>query len=180
MAQVPATRQSQSRSMAPRNENPLDRLRRDFDAVFGRLAGGLFAPFEQDFEAIRLWDFDVNENDKEIIVRAEIPGFDEKELDVQLDRDVLTIKAEKEQKGNGHEEYRSYSRSVTLPPGINPEKVQATYTNGVLELHIPRAEGAQPKRISVQGQQGAAGQQGKQSQQATNQAGATASGKAQK
>lgn len=195
MAQVPATRQSQSRSMAPRTENPLDRLRRDFDMVFGRLAGGLLAPFEQDFETLRLWDFDVKENDKEIIVRAEIPGFEEKELDVQLDGDVLTIKAEKEQKGNGHEEYRSYFRSVTLPSGINPEKVQATYTNGVLELHIPRAEGTQPKHISVQGQQPATGQQGqqatskqaapasqggKQSQQPSNQTGATASEKAQK
>jgi len=46
--------------------------------------------------------------------------------------------------------YRSFYRSVTLPSAINTEKAQATYRNGVLELHIPRAEGAQPRHIKLQ------------------------------
>jgi HSP20 family protein len=60
--------------------------------------GGWLAPFEQNFGAMRMWDFDVKDNDQEIVVRAELPGFEANELDVQLNNDVLTIKAEKEQK----------------------------------------------------------------------------------
>jgi hypothetical protein len=87
---------------------------------------------------------------------------------------VLTIKAEKEQKGDRQEEYRSFFRAITLPPGLNLERTQATYRNGVLELHIPKAEEAQPKRIKVQPQ--AASQPGNQGQQtAASQAGGAGS-----
>jgi HSP20 family protein len=159
--------------LAARGEHPLERLHRDFDTLFGRLWGGALAPFDPEMEsAMRVWDFDVKENDKEIVVRAEVPGFEEKELDVQLNNGVLTIKGEKEQKDDGREEYRSFYRSVTLPDGINADKAQATYRNGVLELHIPRAEGTQPKHIQVQGQQAATGHQKQQAP--SNQAGAKA------
>jgi HSP20 family protein len=152
MAQVPA-RRNNGGHLAPRQEHPLQRLRGDFGALFDRLWRGWLAPFEQEFEPIRLWDFDVKETDQEILVRAEMPGFDEKELDVQLSDNVLTIKAEKEIKGDRQEEHRSFYRSMTLPSGINAEQVQATYRNGVLELHIPRAEGARPRRIQIQAEQ---------------------------
>jgi HSP20 family protein len=138
----------------------MGRLQQDFDTLINRLWSSWLAPFDQDAGSLRLWDFDVSENDKEYVVRAEVPGFEENELNVQFNNDVLTIKAEKEQKENGKEEYRSFYRSVVLPPGINADKAQATYRNGVLELHIPKAEGAQPKRINVQGQQGTTGQSG--------------------
>jgi HSP20 family protein len=137
-------------------------MRRDFNSLFDRLWNGWLVPFDQDLEPVRLWDFDVTENDKEIVVRAEIPGFEPNELDVQVNNDVLTIRAEKEQRDDRREEYRSFFRSVTLPSGIDAEHVQASYRNGVLELHIPRAEGAGPKRINVQGQQGEGGQQAQQ------------------
>jgi HSP20 family protein len=173
--------------LAARGGHPLERLRRDFGTLFDRLWSGWLAPFDQDFESMRVWDFDVTENDREIVVRAEVPGFEPNELDVQLNNNVLTIKAEKEQKGDGQEEYRSFYRSITLPPGVNADKAQATYRNGVLELHIPRAEGAQPKHIQVQGQQAASNQAGAAAPQAghpgrpaSNQAGATASEKAKK
>jgi len=179
MAQVPATRSNQGGRLAARREHPLQQLRRDFDALFGQLWGGGLTPFNQDREPIRLWDFDVKENDKEIVVRAEMPGFEENELDVQFSDNVLTIKAEKEQKGDQEEAYRSFYRSITMPPGVNADKAQATYQNGVLELHIPRAEGAQPRRIKIQGQQAAPAQpeqpasskqDGNPRQQAPNQA----------
>ncbi len=120
----------------------------------------------------------MKETDKEVVIRAEIPGFEENELDAQIDRDVLTIKAEHEKKDNGHEEYRTFVRSVALPAGIDAEHVQATYRNGVLELHIPRAEGSQPRHIKVQRQQDAlASQAGVQSNKL---AGAAASEKTKK
>ncbi len=158
MAQVPTTQRSNGGHAVARREHPLERLQRDFDTLFGRLWGGFMTPFQQEAETLRVWDFDIQENDKEIVVRAELPGFEEKEIDVQLNKDVLTIKAEKVQKGEQEREYRSFYRSVTLPSGINPEKAQATYRNGVLELHVPRDEEARPKRIQVQGDQGATGQ----------------------
>jgi hypothetical protein len=52
----------------------------------------------------------------------------------------------------GREEYRTYYRAITLPQGIKPENVQATYRNGVLELHNPKAKGSQPKQIKNQAQ----------------------------
>jgi HSP20 family protein len=179
MAQALATQKNAGGRLAPRRENPLERLHRDFDALFGRMWGGLLPPISEGSVSVRIWDFDVQETDKEIVIRAEIPGFEERELDVQINNEVLTIKAEKEQKEDGREERLSFFRSVPLPPGIDTEKVQATYRNGVLELHIPRAQGSQLKRIQVQGEQAAAGQQGQPtSKQATaGQAGATASQK---
>jgi len=150
MAQLPATRPAQGARPATRRDHPLLQLQRDFDSLFGRLWGGWLAP---DIETVRMWDFDVTENDKEIVIRAEMPGFEPNELDVQLTNNVLTIKAEKEQKGDRQEEYRSFYRTMTLPPGINADKVQASYQNGVLELHLPRAPEAMPKRIQIAGQQ---------------------------
>jgi len=155
MANELTPRSQQGGNLAPRREHPLQQLQRDFDRLFGRLWGGWL---DQDIEPMRVWDFDVKEKDNEILVRAEVPGFDENELDVQVNNNVLTIRAEKEQKGEEREEYRSFYRSITLPTGIEADKAQATYRNGVLEVHIPRAENAQPKRIKVQGNQGAIGQ----------------------
>src|SRR6267142_2003173 len=115
MAQVPATRANTGGRMAALSEHPLERLRHDFDTLFGRLVGGWVSPFDQHSGSIRVWDFDVTENDREIVVRAEMPGFEQNELDLQIDNDVLTIKAEKQQKSDGHDEYRSFFRAGTLP-----------------------------------------------------------------
>src|SRR5690242_5146218 len=142
MAQVPSTQRGQGGQMTPRREHPLMRLQRDFDNLFNSLWGGGLAPFDQEFGNMRIWDFNVKEDEKEIVVRAEMPGFEQNEIDVQINNDTLTIKAEKEQKGNGREEYRSFFRTITLPGGTNTEKAQATYRNGVLELHFPRSEEA--------------------------------------
>ena len=177
MAQLPASQRNQGGRLSTRREHPLERLQRDFDTLFSRLWGGWPAPVAQDLETLRVWDFDVSENDKEVVVRAELPGFEENEIEVQLNNDMLAIKAEKEQKGDGQQEYRSFFRAVTLPPGIDADKAQATYRNGVLELHLPKGEAAQARRIAVQGQQGTANQ----GQQATaNQTGGAGTSRSQK
>jgi HSP20 family protein len=115
---------------------------------------------EEDFGSRRFWDLDLEEGDNELLVRAEVPGFQPNELDVQLNNDVLTIKAEKKQEakegeaaGKSHERrYMRYERRITLPPGTNPEKAEAHYQNGVLELRIPRSEAAKGRRIQIAGQ----------------------------
>jgi HSP20 family protein len=134
----------------------MERIRQEFDDLFDRLFSNPFGLVAGDQGEHRFWDLDVSENDKELVVRAEVPGFDEKDLDVQMHNDVLTIHAEKRQEEKGERSFSSYTRSVQLPQGIDAEKAQATYRNGVLELHFPRPEGVRPRRIAV----GNAGQAG--------------------
>jgi HSP20 family protein len=134
-------------------EHPLERLRREFDDLFPRAWGGTLLPAGREGTESR-WDFDVKETDKEIVVRAEMPGFEPREIDVRLENDVLVIQAEKEEKKDDEERYLSFSRAVTLPPGIEAEQVGASYRNGVLELHIPRPAGSRARRITVQGEEG--------------------------
>jgi HSP20 family protein len=140
--------------MMQRSEHPLGRLRREFDTLFNRLWGGMLTPFEADIEPMRFWDFDMNESPDALNVRAEIPGFEPEELDIQINDNVLTIRAEKRQQEEGTQEYRRFFRSVTLPAGVSTEKVDATYRNGVLELRIPRSEESRARRISVKGDGG--------------------------
>jgi HSP20 family protein len=156
---------NQGRQMATRGSHPLERLRREFETLFGPM----WSPWEQETGEMRFWDFDVREGENEIMVRAEVPGFEPNELDVEMHNDTLTIKAEKQHTGDRGEEYRSFYRSISLPGGVDTEKAQATYRNGVLELHIPRAAGASPRRIQVQAEQG-----GGQPQQVSGQVGASA------
>jgi HSP20 family protein len=136
-------------------QHPLERFRQEFDNLFERFWQGAFAPMERGPEQERWWDLDVKQDDKEIVVRAEVPGFNEKDLDVQLTNDMLTIRAEKKQEAEGTQRYSSYARSVSLPPGIDASKAQATYRNGVLELHFPRPPEARGRRIPIGGAQAA-------------------------
>jgi HSP20 family protein len=160
MALVP--RRNERGSLTPwrGNQHPLDLFRQQFDSLFDNFFRGWPAPFGEGAESQRFWDFDVQEDDKEVVVRAEMPGFEENEMDVQVQSDVLTIKAEKQQQSEGQRSYRSFFRSVTLPPGVDAEQARATYRNGVLELHLPRQPQAAGKRIPVQGhgQQSTAGE----------------------
>lgn len=161
MAQHSNPKSTQGGSLT-RRERPyhsLDLFRHDMESLFDRFfGGGWLTPLAEEFSPMRGWGFDVDTTGREIVVRADIPGFEENELDVRLDNDVLTIQAEKEQKGDDRREYRRFFRQVTLPSGIDAEKVRADYRNGVLELHVPRPEGSQPKRIPVRGQSVADGQ----------------------
>ena len=145
--------------MTTGRSHPLAQLQDQFDALWDRIFSGWPMPAEQEFGSERFWDLDMEEGDNEVVVRAEIPGFEPSDLDVQINNDVLTIKAEKkqeteEQAGGRQRErrYAMYRRSMTLPAGTNPDKAEANYRSGVLELHIPRSKEAQGKRIPIQGQ----------------------------
>src|SRR5439155_17130755 len=103
----------------------------------------------------QFWDVDMEEKDKEIIVRAEAPGFDAKEFEVQASGNTLTIRAEhkegaeKKEGETGAWGFRRFERSLTLPSGVSADKAEAHYRNGVLELHLPRTEEARAHRIEV-------------------------------
>ncbi len=102
--------------------------------------------------------FDVSETDDEIRVKAELPGMDVENIDVNLTGNVLTVKGEKkeekEEKGeNTHRVERSFgtfSRSFSLPTEVDPDKVNASYKDGVLSLKMPKTEAGKKKNIKVQ------------------------------
>ena len=102
---------------------------------------------------------DVYEEKGQLVVKTELPGITEKDLEVTLEGDVLTIKAEKKkevtEEATHHTReryYGKYVRSMSLPSHVNGDKISAAFDNGVLELRIPKAEEAKPKRIEVKAQ----------------------------
>lgn len=98
---------------------------------------------------MRLWDFNVDETDNEMVVRAEMPGFRAEDINVEFQHDVLSISAERRDERNP-QEFRSYRRSITLT-GIDPERINASYRNGVLELRMPKSAQTSRRRIPVAG-----------------------------
>ena len=102
---------------------------------------------------------DVAEGDKDVVVRAELPGLDDKDFEVTLAGDVLTIKGEKkaeheEKNGDTHymeRRFGSFSRAVRLPFEVNDETVDAKYDKGVLTIRVPKPADAQKavRRIEV-------------------------------
>jgi len=140
------TRESEG-ALAPQTEDPVRRMRAEFDALFDRFFAGWPAPLTEEGWG-HGWGLDVKEEGKDVVVRADAPGFEAGDFDVQVANDVLTIKAERKEEKEGHVE-RRLVRSLTLPAGVLADKVEARYRNGVLELRLPRAEEAAGKRIEV-------------------------------
>jgi HSP20 family protein len=100
---------------------------------------------------------DVYETDQEVVVRTAVPGARPEDLDITVMGDTLTIKCQTEEDPEvKNEQYirremhcGAFSRSVTLPSGLEPDKAEATFEAGVLTLTIPKAEEIQPKIIPV-------------------------------
>jgi len=101
---------------------------------------------------------DIVDNEKEIKVSVELPGLDEKDIDVSLSRDTLTISGEKQQekedKGKNYyrmeRSYGSFKRTISIPCDIKTEAIDATFKNGVLSIVLPKAtEGQCRQKITV-------------------------------
>jgi HSP20 family protein len=100
---------------------------------------------------------DVWETDKEIVLSFDLPGIPEDKIAVELEDNVLTVSGEREriQEHSNDRFYRferrygSFSRSVTLPTGVNEDSIQADYSDGVLEVRVPKPEEQKPKRIQI-------------------------------
>lgn len=135
----------------------LDAFRAEMDRMFDRFLGGDW-PFTR-AGGLGNWlpTVDVTETDREVTVRAEVPGLDPDDLDISVIGQVLTISGEKkessEKKGEDyyHSERRfgSFRRSVSLPASVDSEKVSAKHKNGVVTIVLPKVESERPKRIPV-------------------------------
>ena len=115
---------------------------------------------------MRRWmpPMDLVESGEDFVLRADLPGMSEEDVKIELEDSTLTIsgerKAEHEAQGEGF--YRAeratgaFSRSLTLPKGIDPEAVSARFDRGVLEVRIPKPAERKPRRISIGGSEPAA------------------------
>lgn len=150
------TSKDDERMLTAAKSHPPASLQEEFDTMFDRFLNRWPFPWSEGLTP-RSWDLDLEEREEELVVKAEVPGFEPEEIDVQISGQMLTIKAEKkhERKTNGKENvyeersYRCYHQSVQLPVGAKPDQVDAKYRNGILELHIPRSEETRLKRIPV-------------------------------
>ena len=128
-------------------------FRRDIDDLVERFFGQEPAFGRSVFGRTFMPVVDIAENENDIIVKAEIPGMEQKDLDVNLAGDLLTIKgekkAEKEDTGKDYTyretSYGAFNRSVSLPDGLNVDKAEAHFKNGILTISVPRLEEVQAK-----------------------------------
>jgi HSP20 family protein len=141
-------------------ESPLAALRNEMDRIFDSYIREPFGSIEWPgfLGGERGWPaVDVSESEKEITIRAELPGVDPNELDVSVTNNQVVIGGEKKEtqetkeKGYYHSEarYGSFRRVIPLPEGADSEKVDAQYAHGVLTLKIAKIPAVAAKRIEI-------------------------------
>jgi len=136
-------------------ESPLARFPEAFESVFDRFLTSW--PVMETPEWPNRWDVTMEENETEMLVRMEVPGFEPAEVKVELVGDQLTVEAEHREPAEAAAKTETETRServrmrrmLALPPGIDREHVEATYRNGILEIHLPREPEAVGRRIEV-------------------------------
>jgi len=133
-------------------DEEMDEMLDRFERVFGM-------PMRRALVETRGWGPLVEMVDKEdeILLKVELPGVKKGDIRVSVTGDVLTLEGERKQEAEVKEEdyyccersYGKFYREITLPAGINREKISSEYKDGVLEIHMPKAEEAKPKEIEI-------------------------------
>lgn len=141
------------RFMARSPIREIARLEREMDEMMGRMPAWPWGELERG----RAPAVDMIDHDDEIVLRADLPGLDEKDIEVRVQDNTLTIQGErKEEKEEKKEDYdcseRAYGafmRSLTLPASVDASKIKATFKKGVLEVHLPKAKEAKGTKIEI-------------------------------
>jgi HSP20 family protein len=128
---------------ARRSGDPLSLFRSEFDSLFDRFFRGWTGPEMKGVE--------LEETDKEMLMRMDAPGFEAKDFAIHVTGDTVKVVAEHREGEDGKKAHRRLEEYVTLPVPTDPEKVEASYRNGVLELKFAKTEAALGKRIEVKG-----------------------------
>jgi HSP20 family protein len=133
----------------------INRLRREMDDIFNRIFG------ETPLSKIGFgrWQplVDISETDTHLIVKAELPGIDAKDVDISITGDRLTIKGEKQQEKEEKEEnyyrseryYGAYQRVIDLPASVEEDKTEASFDKGILTITLPKVEKIKKKKIKI-------------------------------
>jgi len=131
-------------------------MNRMFDNFFGRTTS--LMPFQENLSD---WEFgppvDIYEDDQRLTFKVEVPGIDEKDIKVEVENNVLTVRGERKLEKNIKEEnfrrmerhYGAFSRSFALPSTVDPAKIEANYSHGVLAIQMPKRNEARAKQIKV-------------------------------
>jgi HSP20 family protein len=137
--------------------NDMMSLRNRFNRIF---EGSMF-PMTADNDVMSKFNWnpavDVYDTDNTVVIKAELPGIDKKDLSIDVNGRVLTLKGErsgdnevKEEKYYRKERFHGkFERSFTLPDDTDPEKIQAEFKDGVLKIEVPKPEEKKPKQITV-------------------------------
>jgi len=134
-----------------REEEPFHSMQKELEKLFN------LAPFEK-LENSFVPKIDVKETQKDIQVSAELPGMDEKDIDVSLHEGTLIVKGEKKSETENEKDgyhriersYGSFYRSIDLPEGIEEDKIKANYKKGVLKVVLPKNAKAQKKQKKIE------------------------------
>jgi HSP20 family protein len=124
-----------------------------------RLFNSFFTPSFANGAALRRWvpAMDLVEKEGQYVLRADLPGLSESDVNIEFDKNVLTIsgerKSEQESRKAGYyrveRSYGSFRRSLTLPEGVDPEAINATFENGVLEVTVPKPEQHTARKVQI-------------------------------
>ena len=127
-------------------------LHREIDRLFSEFAQGMGQG-----GAKIIPNIEISETDKAIEVSAEMPGLERKDVEISIEDDTLTIRGEKKIEENKNDKnvqlsersYGMFLRVLQLPAGIDPSSVQATMSNGVLKIIVPKPAKSEPKKIEI-------------------------------
>jgi HSP20 family protein len=144
------------RGVTRATSNPFSALQQEIDRLFEGFSRG-FTGFAGFPSRELMPSMDLSETDKEIEISAELPGLEEKDIQLNVSDNVLTIRGEKknereETKKDYHlieRSYGSFTRSVQLPDGVNADNIKAVMSKGVLKVTVPKPAPAQTKKIDI-------------------------------
>ena len=126
-----------------------------------RMVDDFFSPFDVHNGEMSAWNWqpvvDVYDNDDRIIIKAELPGVDKKDIEIDVKNRILTLKGKRSSDHEVKEDnyvrrerfFGMFERTFTLPADVDAEKIQADYKDGVLNIDIPKPETQKPKQITV-------------------------------
>lgn len=132
------------------HRSPVQYLQNDINSLFDSFwHGGILGDRKLSINV------DITEDTEGYCICADIPGVEQKDIDVSVGHNYLTISAHREhchkdKKHHAQECYRGQmQRTISLPDNVDTDKVEAKYTNGVLKLHVPKSEQHKPKKIEI-------------------------------
>ena len=136
----------------PRNGRGLINLRDEMNRMFGNF-------FDEHDQRENCWapSVDIVDDDDKLMLSAEVPGVDKKDVKINIQNNILTIEGEKKQKNeiNKDDHYRTerfygkFCRSFTLPSDVDSENIKADFSNGILSITLPKSEKVKPRQIEI-------------------------------